>query len=83
MNNLLKVKLTFNHEPNRAGGGARNLNKTRETTSTTIESLISDLNRIKAFYNKNPYIKEILISHQQCNHYNRQLSSAILESFRI
>lgn len=61
MNNLLKVKLTFNHEPNRAGGGARNLNKTRETTSTTIESLISDLNRIKAFYNKNPYIKEILI----------------------
>lgn len=32
MNNLLNIKLTFNHEPNRASGGARNLNKARETT---------------------------------------------------
>lgn len=61
MNSLLKVKLPFNHEKNRAAGGARNLNKSRSTSSKLIINLITDLKRIKSFYNKNKFIKEILI----------------------
>ena len=53
MNNLLRVKFNFNHEPNNQSGGARNLNKTRTTTSVLVESLIADLNRIKDFYSTN------------------------------
>lgn len=61
MNSLLKIKLTFNHEKNRAGRGARNLNKARTTSSDLLGKLIVDLRRVKDFYNKNPFIKEILI----------------------
>lgn len=61
MNSLLKVKLSFSHENNRSGGGARNLNKTRTTSSSLISDLINDLKRVKEFYNKNKFIKEILV----------------------
>ena len=61
MNSLLRVKLPFVSFPNTSGGGARNLNKTRSTKSDLILSLINDLIRVKDFYNKNPFIKEILI----------------------
>ena len=61
MNNLLNVKLSFNHEPNRSGGGARNLNKSRTTKLETISNLIEDLRRVKDFFNKNKFIENVLI----------------------
>lgn len=61
MNSLLKVKLTFEGEPNRSGGGARNLNKTRTTKSSTTSRLIEDLLRIEAFFKGNPFLDKILV----------------------
>lgn len=61
MNNLLKVKLTFKSEPNRSGGGARNLNKTRSTKSSDVSNLINDLIRIESFFKNNPFIDKILV----------------------
>lgn len=61
MNNLLKVKLTFKSEPNRSSGGARNLNKTRTTKSSTISCLIENLLHIEAFFKGNPFINKILV----------------------
>ncbi len=61
MNNLLKIKLAFKSEPNLSGGGARNLNKTRTTKSSSISHLIEDLLRIEAFFKDNPFIKKILV----------------------
>lgn len=62
MNNLLGIKLRFEHESKRGGGASRNLNKTRTTKSELISDLINDLQRIKAFYSKkDKYIDNILI----------------------
>lgn len=57
MNNLLKIKLAFKSEPNLSGGGARNLNKTRTTKSSSISHLIEDLLRIEAFSRIIPLLK--------------------------
>lgn len=82
MNNLLNIKLNFEHEPKRGGGAPRNLNKTRSTKSATISSLINDLKRIKAFYsNEEKYVNHILID----AYYNDIIakSGRIQELFKI
>lgn len=61
MNNLLRIKLIFNNEPNRSKGGARNLNKTRTTRSSTISNLIDNLLKIKDFFEGNKFINKILV----------------------
>lgn len=62
MNNLLDLRIRFEHERKSGGGGARNLNKTRFTKSELLASLIDDLKRIRSFYDNNDkYVKDILI----------------------
>lgn len=50
MNNLLGIKLAFNHEPNYAKPGAKNLKKANIVSIEKIEKLISDLQRVQEFY---------------------------------
>lgn len=62
MNNLLDLRLKFEHERKSGGGGVRNLNKTRSTKAELLASLIDDLKRVRAFYGKgDKYVKDILI----------------------
>lgn len=62
MNNLLNIKLRFEHESKNGSRGSRNLTKTRSTKSSLLERLIVDLQRIKSFYNKRDiYVDNILI----------------------
>ncbi len=61
MNNLLRIKLTFNNEKNHRKSGARNLNKTRATRSSTISNLIDNLLKIKDFFEGNKFINKILV----------------------
>lgn len=62
MNNLLSIKMKFNSEKNLSKPGARNLNKTRKTTSDSMKVLLSDLLKVKEFYSNNDkYIKNVLI----------------------
>lgn len=62
MNNLLSIKMKFNGEKNLSKPGARNLNKTRKTTSKSMKILLSDLLIVKKFYSNNDkYIKNVLI----------------------
>ena len=52
MNNLLDLRLKFEHERKSGSGGVRNLNKTRSTKAELLASLIDDLKRVRAFYGK-------------------------------
>ncbi len=62
MNNLLNVKLKFNHEKNSKKPGPRNLNKTRSTKANDLKKLVLDLKRVKEFYVSNDkYVNGILI----------------------
>lgn len=61
MNNLLKIKLPFKNEPNRSGGGKRELIKTRSTKSSLVSRLIENLLYIGSFFRNNPFIDEVLI----------------------
>lgn len=61
MNPLLSIKMPFSSEPNFFGGGARNLNKTRSTKSSTISKLIDDLNRVVSFFQNVSWINKILV----------------------
>lgn len=60
MNNLLKIKLAFKSEPNRSGGGARNLDKTRTAKSSSISHLIENLLCIEVFLLKKFFSKKLL-----------------------
>lgn len=61
MNNILNVKLSFNHEKKIATNGPKNLKKSKNVTSKKIDSLINDLIRIKSFFESDGIlIKDIL-----------------------
>ena len=62
MNNLLNIKLKFNHEKNRNKPGPRNLNKTRKTTVNDLRRLVLELKKVKEFYSQNDkYVNGVLI----------------------
>lgn len=62
MNNLLNIKLKFNHEKNRNKPGPRNLNKTRKTTANDLRRLVLELKKVKEFYSQNDkYVNGVLI----------------------
>ena len=50
MNNLLKLKLDFQNEPNKASGGPANFTKNRSITFERVERLIKDLLKVKKYY---------------------------------
>lgn len=58
MNNLLGVKLTFNHEPYYAKPGPKNLKKANKVTVEHIEKLVQNLVAVKKYYESQPHIIE-------------------------
>lgn len=62
MNNLLNIKLPFNHERNTQKPGPRNLKKANKVSSEHIQQLINNINQVLAFYKENAnYVNNILI----------------------
>ena len=62
MNDLLNIKMPFNHEKNTQKPGPRNLKKNNKTTSAHIFKLIDDLENIISFYENNQrYVDNLLV----------------------